>query len=88
MLETGALPIATHETLTARQRLAERLILGLRLADGVPDSWLAERVALQPRHLAAQLDSWRERCLLVGAGGRSRLTEAGFRCPTLFVELL
>ncbi|MEK7372142.1 MAG: hypothetical protein AAB265_11890, partial [candidate division NC10 bacterium] len=66
-----------------------RLILGLRLADGVTDSWLAERVALQPRHLAAQLDSWRERCLLVSAGGRSRLTEAGFLLSdTLFTELL
>ena len=33
-LEAGRLPVATHETLTPRQRLAERLFLGLRTADG------------------------------------------------------
>jgi oxygen-independent coproporphyrinogen-3 oxidase len=42
-LEAGRLPVTTHETLTARQRLAERLFLGLRTSDGVPEAWLAER---------------------------------------------
>ena len=89
MLEAGTLPIATHETLTARQRLAERLLLGLRLSEGVPDAWLAERVALEPGRLPALLDSWRERSLLVSGGGRSHLTETGFLLSdALFVELL
>jgi oxygen-independent coproporphyrinogen-3 oxidase len=40
ILETGRLPLDTWEHLTPRQRLAERLILGLRTADGVPAGWL------------------------------------------------
>ena len=36
MVAAGEPPVGTHETLTPRQRMAERLILGLRLGDGVP----------------------------------------------------
>jgi oxygen-independent coproporphyrinogen-3 oxidase len=88
-LEAGALPLADHETLTDRQLLAERLILGLRLADGVPAAWLHRRVALEPRRLPAVLEAWTERGLLVTSGGRSRLTEAGFLLSdALFADLL
>jgi oxygen-independent coproporphyrinogen-3 oxidase len=88
-LEAGALPVATHETLTPRQRMAERLILGLRLAEGVPQSWLDERIALEPGRLPERLDAWRERGLLVVAEGRARLTEDGFLLSdALFAELL
>ena len=81
--------MATHEVLTARQRLAERLILGFRLSDGVPEAALDERVALEPGRLRSLLDSWRERGLLARAGGRIRLTDAGFLLSdALFVELL
>jgi len=83
------LPIESHETLTRRQRLAERLILGLRLADGVPADWLAERLDLESRRLTAVLDAWRERELIVENAGRVRLSEAGFLLSdALFVELL
>jgi len=90
VIEAGALPVATQETLTARQRLAERLFLGLRLAEGVPAAWLDERVGLEPEgRLPALLDSWRERRLLEREGERVRLTEAGFLLSdALFVELL
>jgi len=88
-LEAGRLPVATHETLTARQRLAERLFLGLRTADGVPEAWLDERVNLEPERLAACVQRWRERGLLETRDGRARLTEDGFLLSdALFVDLL
>jgi len=89
MVAEGVPPVGTHETLTARQRLGERLILGLRLADGVPGAWLKERVALGPARLLDTLDAWRERGLLAERDGRVRLTEAGFLLSdALFMELL
>ena len=89
MVAAGLPPVGTHETLTPRQRLAERLILGLRLGDGVPAAWLEERTALGPARLPATLDAWRERGLLILRDGRARLTEAGFLLSdALFIELL
>ena len=89
LVESCAAPLATHEVLTARQRLAERLILGLRLVDGIPTAWLDERIRLERGRLPALLAAWRGRGLLVEAGGRARLTEEGFLLSdALFVELL
>jgi oxygen-independent coproporphyrinogen-3 oxidase len=89
MVAAGEAPVDTHETLTPRQRLAERLILGLRLGDGVPSAWLEERVALAPGRLPATLEAWRERGLLAESNDRVRLTEAGFLLSdALFIELL
>ncbi len=88
-LEADELPIDASERLTTRQRLAERLILGLRTADGVPAAWLAER-ARDDAPLTRRLAAWREEGLLDDvAEGRTRLTEAGFLLSdALFVELL
>ena len=89
MVAAGEPPVGTHETLTPRQRLAERLILGLRLGDGVPAAWLDERAALGPARLHAALAAWRERGHLGERDGRVRLTEAGFLLSdALFIELL
>jgi putative oxygen-independent coproporphyrinogen III oxidase len=89
MIAGGIVPVGTHETLTPRQRLAERLILGLRLRDGVPVEWIEERVAAEPGRLRAVRDAWHERGLLVEEAGRLRLTEAGFLLSdALFIELL
>ncbi len=89
LVAAGVPPVATHETLAPRQRMAERLILGLRLGDGVPAAWLDERAALGPARLPATLEAWRERGLLGESDGRVRLTEAGFRLSdALFIELL
>jgi oxygen-independent coproporphyrinogen-3 oxidase len=89
LVETGTLPLLTHEALTERQALAERLMLGLRTADGVPAARLAERCALERGRLPEVLDAWRERGLLAEEGGRVRLTEAGFLLSdSLFTELL
>jgi len=94
LLLRGELAVGEWERLTAAQRLGERLILGLRLAEGVPLGWLEARVAQEPRRLPRLLESWQAEGLLVVAerkdgGGRARLTEAGFLLSdTLFVELL
>ena len=89
LLEAGALPVGTHETLTDRQMLAERLVLGLRLCDGIPRAWLDERLALERGRLPEILDEWRAAGLLVDIGDRVRLTEAGFLLSdTLFSDLL
>ena len=89
LVESGTLPLQSHEVLTARQALAERLILGLRTSDGIPAERLAERCALERGRLPEVLDAWRERGLLAEGSGRVRLTEAGFLLSdTLFAELL
>jgi oxygen-independent coproporphyrinogen-3 oxidase len=88
LLQARRLPVESSERLTARQALGERLILGLRLADGVPAAWLAERLQ-GDRRVAAVVDTWQERGLLVRTGDRLRLTEEGFLLSdALFVELL
>jgi len=88
VLATGDLPIAAGEFLTPRQRLAERLILGLRTADGVPSAWLAARQDGDDG-LRRRVDLWRSQELVVDAGDRVRLSEAGFLLSdALFVELL
>jgi oxygen-independent coproporphyrinogen-3 oxidase len=89
LVERGEPPVGSHETLTPRQRLAERLMLGLRMRDGVPAAWLAERVARDPGRLSALLAAWKARGLLTEDGDRARLTEAGFLLSdALFIELL
>ncbi|MEX2223523.1 MAG: radical SAM family heme chaperone HemW [Candidatus Rokuibacteriota bacterium] len=89
LVEAGTPPLLSHEVLTPRQALAERLILGLRTSDGIPAERLAERCALERGRLPVTLDAWRERGLLVEQDGRVRLTEAGFLLSdALFTELL
>lgn len=88
VLEAGRLPVEAQERLDARQRLGERLILGLRTSDGVAASWLDERLAAEPA-LAGRVASWEQEGLLRRAGDRVGLTEAGFLVSdALFVELL
>jgi putative oxygen-independent coproporphyrinogen III oxidase len=89
LAESEQLPVGSHEILTARQRLAERLILGLRTRDGIPWEWIEERIALEAGRLRDLLTAWKERGLLVGEAGRASLTEAGFLLSdALFTELL
>jgi oxygen-independent coproporphyrinogen-3 oxidase len=87
-IEAGRLPIESFEHLSPRQRLAERLILGLRTADGVPAEWLRER-ADSDLVLQGRLRQWRAAELMVEEGARVRLTESGYLVSdALFVELL
>jgi len=84
----GDLPLDTWERLQARQALAETLILGLRTADGVATSVLAERVAGDAA-LTRRVAAWREQSLLVDVGSRTRLSDAGFLLSdALFMDLL
>jgi coproporphyrinogen III oxidase-like Fe-S oxidoreductase len=74
--------------LSPRQRLAERLILGLRTADGVPAAWLEARLDGE-RDLRRRIETWRAQALLIDVGDRVRLNEAGFLLSdALFVDLL
>jgi putative oxygen-independent coproporphyrinogen III oxidase len=87
-LEDGALPIETSERLTSRQQLGERLMLGLRLADGVPSAWLEARVG-GDAVLARKVETWRQAGVLVERGAGVALTEAGFLVSdAVFAELL
>jgi oxygen-independent coproporphyrinogen-3 oxidase len=87
-LEAGRLPIDTFERLTARQQLGERLMLGLRLADGVPRAWIEARVEGQAP-LARTLARWQDAGRLVERAGRIALTEEGFLVSdALLAELL
>src|SRR5438309_11952713 len=89
MIADGLAPVDSHETLTPRQRMAERLMLGLRIREGVPARWMEERVAVDGARLRGVLAAWTERGLLVTEGGRARLTEPGFLLSdALFMELL
>jgi oxygen-independent coproporphyrinogen-3 oxidase len=87
-LGTGALPVEAWERLTPRQRLAERLILGLRTADGVPRAWLEQRLLDDPR-LGRLVADWEQAKLVRADAERVTLTESGFLLSdALFVELL
>jgi oxygen-independent coproporphyrinogen III oxidase len=89
MIADGLAPVDSHETLTPRQRMAERLMLGLRMREGVPAQWMEERAAVDGARLRGVLAAWTERGLLVTEGGRARLTEPGFLLSdALFMELL
>jgi hypothetical protein len=58
------------------------------LSDGIPAAWLEARLE-DDRRLRGFVDEWRARTLLVDAGARVRLSEAGFLVSdALFVELL
>lgn len=89
MLEAGEWPLGQSEQLTARERQRERLILGLRLGNGIPQAWLDARLADAPTRLATLLKTWEAQGLLVVKDGRAFLTETGFLLSdSLFVELL
>jgi putative oxygen-independent coproporphyrinogen III oxidase len=67
MLERREKPVGGSEQLTADERRLERLLLGLRVADGIPEAWVeSDRAA-----------PFVERGLMTHLDGRVALTEAG-----------
>jgi putative oxygen-independent coproporphyrinogen III oxidase len=87
-VEAGALPIDTVERLTPRQRLGEKLMLGLRLADGVPRAWLDARIAGDAA-LARRVETWGRAGVMVERGEQVALSEGGFLVSdAVFAELL
>ncbi|QPK78618.1 coproporphyrinogen III oxidase [Corynebacterium lizhenjunii] len=69
-LAAGQLPIAEEETLTATDRHTEKIMLGLRLREGIPQGWLDGASADTQRHYIA-------RGLLELEQGHLRLTKPG-----------
>jgi oxygen-independent coproporphyrinogen III oxidase len=78
-LASGRRPVALDHEVGPEERARERIVLGLRLAEGVGreelESWIDR--AEEPR-LLDDYASWREAGLLVDAADRVRLTERGF----------
>ena len=66
----GELPIKDSETLTGADRHMEKVMLGLRLREGIPESWL-------DAHAAPALEGFIDRGLLERAGQRVRVTKPG-----------
>ena len=67
LIAADTLPVGGDERLTPDERSLERLLLGLRLADGVPEDWV----------LADEADRFVAEGLATRADGRVALTDRG-----------
>jgi oxygen-independent coproporphyrinogen-3 oxidase len=86
LLEQDQSPIGQWEQLTPATHASDRLILGLRLREGVPLVWIRERFGSSRDAL---LEEWETQGHVVQEGGMIRLTEAGrLVSDSIFVELL
>ncbi len=79
-MAAGRRPVAMDAPIAEEEAERERIILGLRLADGVPAGDLEDRVRSSPDPvLTKDYESWREARLLVeDVPGRIRFSERGF----------
>lgn len=77
-LEAGGRPTALDREIAPEERESERIVLGLRLSEGVPcaevDSWIARR---GDARLREDWSAWAEAGLLRFEGERVALTERG-----------
>jgi oxygen-independent coproporphyrinogen-3 oxidase len=64
----GRLPVGGEESLTEAERRLERMLLGLRMAEGVPEEWIES---------AARADDFVARGLAARRAGRLALTDRG-----------
>ncbi|MEX3504876.1 radical SAM family heme chaperone HemW [Corynebacterium sp. LK2510] len=84
MLGAGELPIAEREDISAEARHFERIMLGLRLREGVPRSWIGEAArGVVDKHAAAGLLAVGER---VAVTDRGRLLADGIITDILAAE--
>ena len=78
-LAAGRRPVALDHEVGPEERARERIVLGLRLAEGVGreelESWIA---GAEEKTLADDYASWQEAGLLAVSPDRVRLTERGF----------
>jgi len=78
-IESARRPTALDARLSAEEVARERLVLGLRLAEGVAmaelEGWIRER---GDASLAEDYALWRSEEILVGAGGAVRFSERGY----------
>jgi oxygen-independent coproporphyrinogen-3 oxidase len=85
----GGWPIERWERLTPVQVRGEQLVLGLRLAEGIPRAWLEAHLQDEPRRLDRVLDRYAGGGLIEVDGDRLRLTRRGvLLSDTLFADLL
>jgi oxygen-independent coproporphyrinogen-3 oxidase len=88
-VHAGTWPIEGWERLTERQVAAERIVLGLRLAEGVPLEWLEGHPADAPGGSAAALGRYEAAGVLAVRDGRLALTDKGVLVSdTVFAELV
>ncbi|MEO8432207.1 MAG: radical SAM family heme chaperone HemW [Acidobacteriota bacterium] len=75
----GERPVATDRPVDAREKAKERIVLGLRLSEGVETSEIEAFIShTDDSRLAADWQAWRETGILEGGDGRTRFTERGF----------
>ncbi|HSS44556.1 MAG TPA: hypothetical protein VLO07_04365, partial [Thermoanaerobaculia bacterium] len=78
-LETGKRPTALDRTIDPQEEARERIVLGLRLSEGVPrrgiEDWIT---ASEDGFLAGDYEDWRVEGLLSVADGAVCFTEKGF----------
>lgn len=77
-VDSGGDPVESSESLDARSRLGETILLGLRMTEGVEVDRLQRETGLDPMaeyHL--QIESLRERGLLESEDGHLRVTRTG-----------
>jgi oxygen-independent coproporphyrinogen-3 oxidase len=85
----GAWGIEGWERLSPRQVMAERLVLGLRLADGVPREWLDQHLAAGPGPGGPDLGRYLSAGVMAVREGRIALTDRGvLLSDTIFAELV
>jgi oxygen-independent coproporphyrinogen-3 oxidase len=88
-ISAGRWPLERWERLSPRQVAAERLVLGLRLAEGVPRAWVEAHLADAPGGSARVLARYLEAGVVADGGGRLWLTERGvLLSDALFAELV
>jgi oxygen-independent coproporphyrinogen-3 oxidase len=89
VLAAGRWPMERGERVTPAQARGERIMLGLRLAEGVPRAWLDEHFAETPEGLARALGRFLDAGLVREAGGRLALTRRGVvLSDTVLAELV
>jgi oxygen-independent coproporphyrinogen-3 oxidase len=74
----GFAPITDYEAADARRNLAERIMTGLRIAEGLDEGAVLLEAAGSAPRLCTAAKGFGSRGLLSTAGGRWRLTDAGF----------
>ncbi len=73
-LEQGRLPVARAECLSARRRVGETLMLGLRRAEGIEEQAVAGQCGMSPREaFGREIEELCREGLLISAGGRLRI---------------
>jgi oxygen-independent coproporphyrinogen-3 oxidase len=78
-IEGGRRPLALDQPVSDEEAAREEIVLGLRLAEGVPEAALERAVDRSPDPtLRGDFTAWREAGLLELSAGRARLTERGF----------